>query len=66
MDPECACLDFNRAAEGTTKSGIRRVYLQDLNILSTNWNIPEPTKGPGIVKCPLAGAGGEINYYKSP
>lgn len=58
------CADFARDQEGSTKTGFKRVYLHDLNILTTSYNVAEPTKGPGLPICPLTTAGGDIVYYK--
>jgi hypothetical protein len=60
------CADFARDQEGTTKTGFKRVYLHDLNILTSSYAISEPAKGPGIPSCPLTTAGGDIVYYKYP
>jgi hypothetical protein len=42
------CADFARDQEGGAKTGYFRVHYNDLGILMANWNVKEPTKGPGI------------------
>jgi len=44
------CADFAHDVEGSTKTGFFRVHFNDLNILIANWNVKEPTFGPGIPK----------------
>jgi hypothetical protein len=54
--PDCWCYEFNcrgdadGKTEGTTKTGIKKVYLLDLGILSSAYNVLEPT--PGILSIP--------------
>jgi len=51
------CADFAHDVEGSTKTGFFRVHFNDLNILIANWNVKEPTFGPGIPQ----DCGGTIN-----
>lgn len=47
------CADFAHDQEGSAKKGFYRVHFNDLNLLISNWNVAEPTIGPGIAPdCP--------------
>lgn len=56
--PQCWCYerncrgDANGKPEGTTKTGIKYVYLADLALLTLSYNVAEPPKGPGIMSIP--------------
>ena len=50
------CADFNRAQQGSTKTGFTRVGSDDLNILIANWQVLNPAtgttpSGPGLPDC---------------
>jgi hypothetical protein len=60
------CADFKRDQQGSPLAGYSRVFTNDLNELIAWYGVKEAPQGSGVPLCPLAGAGGEINFYMYP